>query len=198
MNKHGVTVGIVFAGLLGIGAHFGCGDAAGTGGAAGEGGGDGGGRIACDDTSDCPNVECPCFNGPKMYGGNCEDTDRDGLEDSCLDRRSICANYDCPLDATTAATNGAATNGAATTGVTNGGANGTSAGSGTTTHPECIGHTDGQCVCGVNSQCSPDQYAEMLDFCNSFFDTPFMQCSIACVAAGGTCTEKSECINGCE
>jgi hypothetical protein len=156
--------------------------------------------------ADCAAVECPCAAGPTAFSGICESGE--GGTAYCLPIAEVCDRADCPLGSSSATGTGAssgvggapsstsASTGA--TGAVGGSGAGSSSGSGTRMHPECFAYGDGQCVCGFNGRCAPGQYEEIVDFCNTFFDTEYMQCSIGCVTAGGTCEEKAACDNACD
>lgn len=189
----------------------GCGSEAAGGGSGSGGGGASSGeseQLPCDEsTAFCANIayDCQCVDGPKRVSAGCVDRDGDGEDDVCTSHEEMCARYDC----TAAEPTGAGAGGAPTTGsvdptagsggdpsTTTGGD--PSTGSGTTMHPECEAYADGQCACGYQGQCADGQREELVDYCNGFFDTAYMQCQIGCATGGGTCTEKSECSYACE
>jgi hypothetical protein len=138
-----------------------------------------------------------------VAGGVCEPSSDTGSERACVSAAELCSRIGCPLDgASGSGTGGASASGvsasssAASTG--SGEDDATSSGSGTRTHPQCLAYADGNCDCTYTGECPPDQYDELVSYCESFFDTEYMQCVIACVTGGGICSEKSECAFACD
>ena len=175
-----------------------CGDTAGGGGT-GSGEGAGSAESSCDVHGDCAPADCPCPGGTTVAGGVCEPTGDTGSDRACVSAAELCSRIGCPLDGSSASgTGGASASGVSASSTGSGEDDATSSGSGTTTHPQCQAYADGNCDCTYTGECPPEQYDELVGYCESFFETEYMQCVIACVTGGGTCSEKSECAFACD
>jgi len=178
-----------------------CGDSAGA--AAGSGSGDGGGANIddpCDVPEDCARVECPC----RSVEGHCEFVSDVSEDKACVSAAQMCERIGCPLDEASAAGTGGASAGSSASSSTSSTGSGdeesssSASGSGTDDHPECVAYANGNCACTYTGSCPADQFQELVDYCDGFFDTPFMQCAIGCATGSGSCSDKSECVYACE
>ncbi len=168
---------------------------------AGSGGGAGDDGEGCNRNDDCEGFVCSCDGGASfVFDASCtydEGTSTNHCRTAAEECPTVCDTGSGTTDPDTSSGSGETDgSGAGGPGASGAGA-GDSQGSGTPTHPECEAFADRLCECNVGGSCTGEERAGYVDSCEISFGTAYGNCSMACVASGGTCGEKSECVYGC-